>query len=122
MSEAVEKKCRPTVRVDWPEFLARHDLVWTQPPRDEYEGAWLGNGMVGSVLRVEENELRLQVFRADVEDHRREPCADLDLKAGQTALFCRPGEVSVVEAMTSNPERRNWYGLNKTRRDQSGSK
>jgi hypothetical protein len=56
--------------IDWPNFLSRHDLVWTRTPRDEYEGAWLGNGMVGCMLWIEKDELRLQVFRTDVEEHK----------------------------------------------------
>ncbi len=60
----------PRVRVDWPAFLARHDMVWQRLPTNWREAPWTGNGMLGSMLWFEGNELRVQVFRGDVQTHR----------------------------------------------------
>jgi len=61
-----------TAQVDWPKFMARHDLVWEKLPVRWEESPYLGNGNMGSMLYVDEksNRLRLQVFRVDVQDHR----------------------------------------------------
>lgn len=75
------------MKVDWPTFMARHDLVWDEPPTRWDEGAFLGNGLLGLMIyqpaephgghlfdwtwRPEEkNSLRFDVGRSDVTDHR----------------------------------------------------
>jgi hypothetical protein len=62
-----------TDRVDWPAFLARHDLVWeTLPTKFDY-GAFLGNGLLGTMIyRDGDNRLRFEMGRADVTEHRRD--------------------------------------------------
>ncbi len=55
--------------VDWAEWLASHDLRWNQVPANMTEAPHFGNGLIGSMLWVENNTLRLQVFRTDVHDH-----------------------------------------------------
>ncbi len=58
--------------IDWAAFLARHDLIWDRLPRNWDEGPFLGNGMIGAMLYYDEAPaaLRLDVGRADVQDHR----------------------------------------------------
>ncbi len=56
--------------IDWPAFLARHDMIWKRLPGNWREAPWTGNGMIGSMSWVEKDALRLQVFRGDVQAHR----------------------------------------------------
>ena len=58
--------------VDWPDFLSRHDLVWERAPMAWYEGPFLGNGMLGSMVhQLDDQTIRISVGRSDVEDHRQ---------------------------------------------------
>ena len=63
---------RPVDKIDWKDFLSRHDLVWDTLPGDYNSGAFLGNGLLGSMLYFdsEKQALKLEVFRSDVQDHR----------------------------------------------------
>jgi hypothetical protein len=56
--------------VDWPAFMCQHDMTFHQLPRKWSEAPHFGNAMVGSMLYQHGNTLKLQVFRADVHDHR----------------------------------------------------
>jgi alpha-L-fucosidase 2 len=56
--------------VDWPAFIGQHDMVFGTLPTRWQEAPHFGNALVGSMLYQVENSLRLQVFRADVHDHR----------------------------------------------------
>ena len=60
----------PETPVDWPAFMQQHDMVFDDLPRDWTEAPHFGNAMVGSMLYRADNTVRLQVFRADVHDHR----------------------------------------------------
>lgn len=58
-------------KVNWPDFIAQHDMMFDKLPQNWTEAPHFGNAMVGSMLyQADENVLRLQVFRADVHDHR----------------------------------------------------
>ena len=57
-------------KIDWPAFMARHDMVWERLPTRWTEAPHFGNAMLGSMLYRTGNAIRLQVFRADVHDHR----------------------------------------------------
>ncbi len=59
--------------VDWDAFLGRHDLVWDSLP-DQFDcGAFLGNGLLGTMIyRDGDNRLRFEVGRSDVTEHRRD--------------------------------------------------
>lgn len=57
-------------KIDWPAFMARHDMVWERLPTRWTEAPHFGNAMLGSMLYRAGNAIRLQVFRADVHDHR----------------------------------------------------
>jgi alpha-L-fucosidase 2 len=56
------------VDVDWPSFLARQDLVWNHPPTKWGEGAFTGNGLLGAMVFMndEDRYLRWHVGRTDV--------------------------------------------------------
>src|SRR4051812_25576123 len=57
--------------IDWPKFLARHDLVWTRLPEKWEEGAFLGNGMMGAVAYgVAKDALGWELGRSDVTERR----------------------------------------------------
>ncbi|HSH19595.1 MAG TPA: hypothetical protein VLA03_04040, partial [Draconibacterium sp.] len=56
-------------QVDWQKMMKDHDLVWNKVPLEMKEAPHFGNGLLGSMLWVEENKIRLQIFRTDVHDH-----------------------------------------------------
>lgn len=56
--------------IDWPSFMARHDMSFERLPRGWKEAPHFGNAMVGSMLYQADDTIRIQVFRADVQDHR----------------------------------------------------
>ncbi|GAA1156721.1 hypothetical protein GCM10009654_10730 [Streptomyces hebeiensis] len=57
---------------EWQRFLAGQDLIWKRMPRTWYEGPFLGNGLLGSLVYQEpgENALRFTVHHSEVQDHR----------------------------------------------------
>jgi hypothetical protein len=61
---------RVTDKVDWPAFMARHDMVWDRLPAKWTEAPHFGNATLGSMLFRKGDALALQVFRAGVHDHR----------------------------------------------------
>ena len=65
--------------VDWPAFLARHDLVWKQAPRSWGEGAFTGNGLLGTMAWATNDgrHLRWHVGRSDVAHPGVTPSGDL---------------------------------------------
>jgi len=58
--------------VAWERFLEQHDMVFLSLPQGWQEAPHFGNAMVGSMLYMREGALWLEVFRADVCDHRDE--------------------------------------------------
>ena len=56
----------PANRIDWPTFLARHDLVWSSLPATWEESAFIGNGNLGATIFVQDGALAWEVNRADV--------------------------------------------------------
>jgi len=56
----------PAPRVDWPAFLARHDLVWDRLPARWGESAFIGNGRVGATIDVQDGALGWTINRTDV--------------------------------------------------------
>src|ERR671932_582513 len=71
---AAEPDSRPRLenRIQWARFLAGQDLVWKRVPRAWYEGPFLGNGFLGSMVYQEPgaNALRFTVQHSEVQDHR----------------------------------------------------
>src|SRR3954451_7597311 len=55
-------------KIDWPNFLARHDLVWNKVPEKWGEGAFTGNGLLGLMMyKTDDGKgLRFRVGRSDV--------------------------------------------------------
>ncbi len=71
--EAAPKKSLVQLDVNWPTFMAQHDLIWDRVPEDYFAGAFVGNGLLGTILfrdDVEPNTLRFEIGRTDVYDHR----------------------------------------------------
>ncbi len=61
------------LRVNWPSYLAKHDLIWNKIPKDYFEGAFVGNGILGTIVFQDDslaNTLRFEIGRTDVYDHR----------------------------------------------------
>ena len=60
------------VHIDWPNFLARHDLVWNKMPGSWRDAAFLGNGRLALSVQQEpgKNAIRFAVDRTDVYDRR----------------------------------------------------
>jgi len=56
--------------VDWPAFMARHDMHFDKLPRNWTEAPHFGNAAINSMLHQDDNTIKLQVFRNDVHDHR----------------------------------------------------
>ncbi len=59
--------------IDWPAFLARHDLVWKRVPGRWEEGAFLGNGLIGAMMYAPGGVLSWELGRSDLIDYRNEP-------------------------------------------------
>ena len=60
----------PLKKIDWAAFMQQHDMTFDRLPRNWQEAPHFGNAMVGSMLYQAGDTIRLQVFRADVHDHR----------------------------------------------------
>lgn len=58
--------------VDWPDFMSRHDLVWSRAPMAWHDGPFMGNGMLGTMLhQLDDYTFRISLGRSDVEDHKK---------------------------------------------------
>jgi alpha-L-fucosidase 2 len=56
-------------QVDWPQFLARHDMVWDMPATNWETGAFIGNGLLGAMIYSGgTNALQWDIGRSDVTD------------------------------------------------------
>ncbi|RMH11010.1 MAG: hypothetical protein D6698_16985 [Gammaproteobacteria bacterium] len=63
--------------IDWPAFLARHDLTWTDIGEQWEQGAFLGNGMLGAMIYKDASgSLRWEMGRSDVTAHFQIPMFD----------------------------------------------
>jgi hypothetical protein len=59
--------------LDWKSFLSKQDLVWNTMPKDYFEGAFVGNGLLGAMVFQDDqlpNALLFEIGRTDVYDHR----------------------------------------------------
>lgn len=56
--------------IDWPAFMRQHDMTFDRLPANWQEAPHFGNALIGSMLYQVDNTIRLQLFRADVQDHR----------------------------------------------------
>ena len=69
--------------INWPQFMARHDLTWNKLPAQWHEGAFIGNGLLGAMIYLSEDgkNLRWDIGRSDVVDRGgRIPIGTLTLK------------------------------------------
>ena len=82
-----------TDKVDWPSFLARHDMVWTRLPDRWGSGAFMGNGLLGANVFADTNiaaggegrSLHWRMGRSDVVlGDSRIPIGELALKTAGT--------------------------------------
>lgn len=65
----VQAETKP--EIDWPSYLGKQDQVWTKLPNNWMESPFIGNGLMGSMLFLnEDNQLIIQIGRSDVQDHR----------------------------------------------------
>jgi alpha-L-fucosidase 2 len=74
-------------KIDWPGFLARHDMRWTKPPDKWGSGAFMGNGLLGAnVFTTDDGKyLRWRIGRSDVVmGNSRIPIGELVLKTAGT--------------------------------------
>lgn len=79
-------------RVDWPTFLAQHDMVWERLPDQWGAGAFMGNGLLGAnVYTLEDGQtLRWHVGRTDVTYRTsRLPVGDLVLRTTGAIQGCQ---------------------------------
>ncbi|MGW3729129.1 glycosyl hydrolase family 95 catalytic domain-containing protein [Streptomyces sp. NPDC000851] len=69
-------RLRDTMSTDgaWDAFLRGQDLLWTRLPSRWYEGPFLGDGLLGSMVYQEPgaNQIRFTVQHGRVQDHRPE--------------------------------------------------
>lgn len=57
--------------VDWPSFMAKHDMKWDQLPQNWKEAPFIGNGEIGSmVYQINPSTLRFDVGCSAAHDHR----------------------------------------------------
>ena len=71
--------------IDWPSFLSCQDILWQKLPTKFDDGAFLGNGKLGTMVYVSgTNRISWAVGRSDVTEHRfdnaRLPIGELVLK------------------------------------------
>jgi len=70
---AAQEQSLVQLKVNWPKYLAQHDLLWDCLPEDYFSGAFAGNGLLGTIIfrdNIEPNTLRFEIGRTDVYDHR----------------------------------------------------
>jgi alpha-L-fucosidase 2 len=68
-------------QVDWPVFLARHDMLWNRLPTGWGESVFIGNGRIGATIDVQDGVLGWTVNRTDVvHDDSRFPIGRVYLK------------------------------------------
>lgn len=70
-------------KLNWAEFLARHNLKWDSLSTDWYSGAFLGNGQLGAMIYKEnDTALRWDIGSSEVTDNRD----DMDVEWGKARL------------------------------------
>jgi alpha-L-fucosidase 2 len=77
--QALQAPAAPAI--DWPSFLARHDLVWTRLPARWGESAFIGNGRLGATIDARDSAFGWTINRTDVvHDQSRFPIGRVVLK------------------------------------------
>src|SRR2546426_370632 len=85
MLQTPAARAAPVARVDWPVFLARHDLVWDRLPTRWGESAFIGNGRLGATIDAPGGVLGWTINRTDfVHDQSRFPIGRVVVKTTGT--------------------------------------
>ena len=76
-------------KIDWPSFMAQHDLIWEEIPLQWNEGAFTGNGQVGMMIyaNMDDNRIDFHMGRQDVTDHRKAPNKKTSMGVKGTGLY-----------------------------------
>lgn len=65
--------------INWENYMASHDIIYTEMPDNYYDGVYVGNGLLGTIIFGESKDKGKNIFfeigRSDVYDHRPEPFA-----------------------------------------------
>lgn len=80
-------------QLDWPSFMAQHDLIFEELPLQWNEGAFTGNGQVGMMIyaTLKDNRIDFHLGRQDVTDHRKSPNEKTSMGAeGASVMFDFP--------------------------------
>lgn len=80
-------------QINWPGFLAQHDMIWEELPLQWNEGAFTGNGQVGMMIyaTLKDNRIDFHLGRQDVTDHRKAPNQKTSMGAeGASVMFDFP--------------------------------
>jgi hypothetical protein len=93
------------IQINWQQYLAQYDMVWTQMPNNYYEGPFVGNGLLGTVFFKDTtlpNTIGFEIGRTDVYDHRtpeqikdKYPWPKVRLPIGKLLLSCKGNIQSV---------------------------
>ena len=61
-------KSQDLTKINWPVFMAQHDLVWEEIPLQWNEGAFTGNGQVGMMIyaTMSQNRIDFHMGRQDM--------------------------------------------------------
>jgi alpha-L-fucosidase 2 len=60
-------------QIHWSQYMSKHDIVCTRMPQDYYEGMYVGNGLLGTVMfrdNKKNDDIRFEIGRTDVYEHR----------------------------------------------------
>jgi hypothetical protein len=85
------------VDINWPAFMSRNDLVWTQMPDGWTSGAFTGNGIVGTIFWQQPGGLYFEISRTDAYDHRNS-------NSIYTGRYRLPNGNFMLEYAGKNPE------------------
>ena len=91
---------------DWSKFMAQHDPVWERLPENYFEGAFVGNGLLGAIVfrdSIRTNSLCFEIGRTDIYDHREGAPAHQEgsrLPIGQ-ALLTPVGKITGAKLRTA---------------------
>lgn len=75
--------------IDWPKFMAQHDMIWEDLPLQWNEGAFTGNGQVGMMVyaTLKDNRIDFHLGRQDVTDHRKAPDQKTSMGVPEASLM-----------------------------------
>lgn len=91
LSQTVNSQVKSSI--NWPSFMAQHDLIFEELPLQWNEGAFTGNGQVGMMIyaTMKDNRIDFHLGRQDVTDHRKAPNQKTSMGAeGASVMFDFP--------------------------------